>query len=155
MSAIKVPSQFISHYYEIDKIMKQYIHYLAQIKIQGQPFLLPYNTHIIVRAFETLFYDTFTCASGAYVSARSGEIKVGDSKKPDFSHRAQSHSWLELKEDPKFILDVVPVYGVLGLSPVIPILREDNLFGYISSGDVDPKHWTPPQKQKCIVMLTS
>lgn len=147
-SEVKVPSSFISGAREISHIMVLYVNHLAQKKRKDIPLCLPYSTHVLVRAIETLFFGNFSCSTGVYVSAKSGEIKVGSFKKPDLGHMAQSHSWLVFKEDPRFILDIVPVYGVFGLTPVVPVCLLDNLFGYISSGDVDPRYWNKQQQKK-------
>lgn len=146
-SGIKVPLSFVRGVQEISHLMKLYVNFLCHKKETGIPLMVSYNTHTLIRALETLFFHNFSCKTGVYVSARSGVIHVGGTG-TNIAHGVQAHSWLTYKEDEKFIIDVVPVYGVLGLTAVTPVCLSGNRFGYFTSNDVDPRHLTPLEKEK-------
>ncbi|MBP6948771.1 MAG: hypothetical protein KBC41_00310 [Candidatus Pacebacteria bacterium] len=148
MDSILVPYAFVSGVYEVDRLMKMYIKYLFSTKTEKNILIQQYDSHIVARAFETLFNETFYCVSGYYVSAKMEEISFNDLHEKDFSHRSQVHSWLVFKGNPHFVVDVIPVDGVFGLTPVIPFFLNNNSYGYISSESKDLPHWDTHQKQK-------
>lgn len=139
---------FATGFLEIRNLMSLYSNHLMQYGKQGADITLPYEVHTIVRAIETLFFSRFSCVTGAYVSVRVGAMKVGSSDVSSLEYQTQAHSWLVFKEDPRFILDVLPAQGIFGLTQVTPLFLGDNRFGYVTSGDVDPKYWEPEKYKK-------
>lgn len=144
-----VPNSFIDGCNEIRSLMWLYHNFIHAHTKEGEVIKLPYSSHIIVRAVEVLFFSRFSCVSGFYTVATAGVVIKGATKLPNLSYRAQPHSWLVFNENKNLVIDVIPVYGLLGITqPVVVNTFEGNHFGYLASKTVDPDYFTKEEHKK-------
>lgn len=145
-----VPSGFASGVLKITDLYRRYYLHVMSTKKDGKDFSVPYDAHTIVRALETFFYTDFECVFGSYISANKIAVvqKLSNADRHTFTLERHDHSWLVFKDDPTYMIDVLPVYTVPGFYQVAVLCTKENTYGYISSGYLEPCHWSPEQIQK-------